>query len=63
MLSISGMDPALTREERDPGGSLAQLWWASLPYFLCLRFQGGMVSGLLLTLASLPNESQNYLEK
>lgn len=41
MLSVSGMDPALTREERDPSGSLAQRGWASLPYFFVyLRFQG-----------------------
>lgn len=25
MLSVSGMDPTLTREERDPGSSVAQL--------------------------------------
>lgn len=25
MLSVPGMDPALTREEREPSGSLAQL--------------------------------------
>lgn len=38
--------------------------WASLPYFLSFRFGGGgMVAGLLLMLASLLNESQNYLEE
>lgn len=40
MLSVPGMDPALTRDERDPSGSLAQLCRALLPYFLYLRFQG-----------------------
>lgn len=35
MLSVSGVDPALTRAERDSRGSLAQHCWALLPYFLC----------------------------
>lgn len=48
MPSVSGMDPALTREERDPSGCLAQQGWTPLLYFLYTSDFRGYVVWLLV---------------